>query len=44
MDMDKAKQFLIEVLTVSVGVLVAFKIKEFLDRAKTIPPTKSEEK
>lgn len=42
MSYEKAQKFLIDVLTVSVGVLVAFKIKEFLDRPKTVPPTKAQ--
>lgn len=43
MTMDKAKELLIQVLTVSVGVLVAFKIKELMDMPKTVPPTKAQE-
>lgn len=36
------KQALVTIGLTAVGVLLALKVKELMDRAKTVPPAKSE--
>lgn len=38
--MELAKKMLIDLLVITAGVLIAFKIKEKMDRASLIAPTK----